>query len=83
MKNPLSSVCPCQFHKYLCLNNGSKEPRNRIVRCVTLAGARAKGLDNNIIIIRWCVVAGLRDLTAADAVACRSFPSDCLQADDV
>lgn len=52
-----------------------------MVRCVTLAGASAQGLDNNIIIIRWCVVAGLRDLTAADAVACWSFPSECLQAD--
>lgn len=60
-----------------------KEPRIRTVRCVTLAGARTQGLDNNNIIIRWCVVAGLWDLTAADAVACWSFPSDCLQADAV
>jgi hypothetical protein len=36
-----------------------------------------------IIIIRWRVVAGLRDLPAADAVACWSFPSGCLQADPV
>jgi hypothetical protein len=66
----------------LCLNNGSKEPKIRLVRWVTHAGTRAQGLNNNII-IRWRVVAVLCDLPATDAVACWSFPSDCLQADAV